>query len=99
MTFRHVVMLSWIDGTTAEQQQTVVDGLRALPGQIPEIRSYTVGTDAGVNEGNHNVVIMADFDCVDDYLVYRDHPVHRALIAEHISPILAGRAAVQHDIA
>lgn len=50
MSFRHVVMLSWVDGTTAEQRQTVLDGLRALPGQIPEIRSYTVGTDAGVNE-------------------------------------------------
>ena len=58
-----------------------------------------MGTDAGVNEGNHNVVIVADFDTVDDYVVYRDHPVHRALIAEHIRPILAGRATVQHDIA
>lgn len=93
-----MVMLSWVDGTTAEQQQTVLDGLRALPGQIPEIRSYMVGADAGVNEGNHHVVIVADFDSVDDYFVYRDHPVHRALIAEHISPVLGGRAAVQHDI-
>ncbi len=98
MSFRHVVMLSWVDGTTPEQQQTVLDGLRALPAQIPEIRSYTVGTDAGVNDGNHHVVIVADFDSVDDYFVYRDHSVHRALIAEHISPVLGGRAAVQHDI-
>jgi hypothetical protein len=30
--------------------------------------------------------------------VYRDHPDHVAVIAEHIRPILAERAAVQHEL-
>ena len=56
-----------------------------LPGRIPEIRGYTIGTDAGVNEGNFDLVIVADFDDVDGYVVYRDHADHQAVIREHIA--------------
>ena len=75
------------------------DGLRALPAQIPEIRSYRVGVDAGLAaQGNSDLVVVADFDDVAGYLVYRDHPVHQDVIAQRIRPILASRAAVQHEL-
>ena len=72
--------------------------LRKLPGAIPQLRSYTVGPDAGINQGNHDYAVVADFDNVDDYLVYRDHPQHQEVIAKHIKPILATRAAVQLSV-
>ena len=96
--FRHVVMLRWVPEATAEQRAAVVTGLSTLPGIIPEIRSYTIGPDARVNEGNFDLVIVADFDDVNGYLVYRDHPDHVQVITERIRPILADRAAVQHEL-
>ncbi|MBG0826526.1 Dabb family protein [Planomonospora sp. ID67723] len=96
--FRHVVLFTWADGTTDEQRTAVATELGRLPEIIPEIRAYTLGTDAGVNPGNHEFALIADFDSVDDYLVYRDHPAHQAVIAEHIKPILASRAAVQYTV-
>ncbi len=96
--FRHVVCLQWVPGTPADRHDAVVAALRTLPARIPEIRSYTVGSDAHVNSGNHDVVVVADFDDVAGYIVYRDHPDHQAVIAEHIKPILAARAAVQHEL-
>jgi Stress responsive A/B Barrel Domain len=96
--FRHVVMLQWTPDATTEQQAAVRDGLATLPGLIPEIRSYTIGADAQLNEGNYDLVIVADFDTVDDYFVYRDNPDHQAVIQGRIRPILAGRAAVQHQL-
>ena len=96
--FRHVVMLRWVAGATPEQREAVRSGLVGLPARIPEIRSYTVGTDARVNDGNFDLVVVADFDDVDGYLVYRDHPDHVAVISERIRPILADRAAVQHEV-
>jgi hypothetical protein len=96
--FRHVVLLRWLPGTTDAQVQAAVEGLRGLPAAIPEIAEYQVGTDAGVDDGNVDLAIVADFGSVDDYVTYRDHPVHRALIAERIRPILAGRMAVQHHL-
>jgi hypothetical protein len=95
--FRHVVLLRWTAEATPEQRAAVKTGLETLPASIPEIRSYTVGADARVNEGNYDLVVVADFDTVADYLVYRDHPDHQTVIRERIVPILAERAAVQHE--
>jgi Stress responsive A/B Barrel Domain len=96
--FRHVVMLRWKSEATPEQRTAVEAALAALPGGIPEIRGYTIGSDAHVNEGNYDLVVVADFDDVDAYLVYRDHPDHQSVIRELIAPILAERAAVQHRL-
>ncbi|MGW4423304.1 Dabb family protein [Streptosporangium sp. NPDC004631] len=93
--FRHVVLFTWAEEATDEQRATVATELGRLPGVIPEIRAYTIGADAAVNPGNHEFAVVADFDTVEDYLAYRDHPAHQAVIAEHIKPILASRAAVQ----
>ncbi|WP_026341796.1 Dabb family protein [Actinomadura atramentaria] len=96
--FRHVVVFRWVEGTTVAQQEEVAARLRALTGVIPEIRAYAAGLDAGINPGNHEFAVVADFDSREDYLVYRDHPEHRAVIEELITPILAERAAVQYAI-
>jgi hypothetical protein len=97
--FRHVVLLTWNETATAAERQAVVDGLLTLPRAIPEIRSYQVGVDAGLAAaGNSDLVVVADFDDQAGYAVYRDHPVHQDVIARCIRPILASRAAVQHDL-
>ncbi|HEX4815683.1 MAG TPA: Dabb family protein [Nonomuraea sp.] len=95
---RHIVLFTWTGDATDEQKAAVAAGLRELPGLIPQLRSYTVGPDAGINQGNHDFAVVADFDSVDDYLAYRDHPRHQAVIAERIRPILATRAAVQLSV-
>ena len=97
--FRHVVLLRWLPDATAEQRGAVEEGLAALPSRIPEIRGYTLGADARLDDGNFDLVVVADFDDVDGYLVYRDHPDHVAVITERIRPILADRAAVQYVVA
>lgn len=95
--FRHVVMFTWIAGTTEEQRAEIAAELSKLPRAIPEVRSYRMGPDAGINPGNHEFVIVADFDSAEDYLVYRDHPVHRDVVERTIRPLMASRAAVQYE--
>ena len=96
--FRHVVLLRWVADAAGEQRAAVESGIATLPSLIPEIRSYVFGADAHVNEGNFDLAIVADFDDFESYLVYRDHPDHVAVISERIRPILADRAAVQHEL-
>ena len=68
------------------------------PAAIPAIYATTASAhDVGINEGNFDFVVVADFASADDYVVYRDHPLHRALISERIAAPLAERAAVQFD--
>ncbi len=95
--FRHVVLFQWTEDATEEQKRTVEERLAALPGAIPEIKEYHYGADAGINEGNHDFVVVADFTDRASYLAYRDHPVHRAAVDECIKPIVATRAAAQYE--
>lgn len=95
--FRHVVMFRWVDGTTDQQKEALRAGLTRLPEIIPEIRSYRFGEDVGINEGNFDFVVTADFDDRAGYLSYRDNDDHQKLIAELIKPIIGERAAVQFE--
>lgn len=97
MGLRHIVTLTFREGTTPDQIDTIVTALRELPGQIPEIEAYSVGVDAGLAEGNATLGIVGDFASVGDYEVYRDHPAHQAVITQHIIEVLAGRSALQHE--
>ena len=96
--FRHVVLFRWAEGTTTSQQEEVRAKLAELPAVIPEVGSLSLGVDAGVNPGNYDFVVVGDFADRDAYLAYRDHPAHRAVVDEFITPILADRAAVQYEL-
>ncbi|HET6950545.1 MAG TPA: Dabb family protein [Acidimicrobiales bacterium] len=92
---RHVVVFRFQPGTTGAQRDAIATALRRLPALIPEIADYTVGDDRGLVEGNWDFGVVADFASEDDYFAYRDHPDHRAVIADLIRPVVAERAAVQ----
>jgi hypothetical protein len=82
---------------TDAQKEGLRAGLGRLPEVIPEIRSFRFGEDAGLNEGNFDFVVTADFDDADGYLTYRDHPDHKQLVAELMGPFVTKRAAVQFE--
>lgn len=96
--FRHVVMFRWAIGIDADALSRALDELRRLPERVPEVRAFTVGVDAGIAADNHDCVVVADFDDRAAYERYAAHPVHRALVSEHLRPLLAARSAVQHDL-
>lgn len=92
-----MVMFRWIDDVDDADVDAVAAGLDALPDQIPSIASYHHGRDLGVNEGNFDYGVVAEFVSIGDYLTYRDHPAHRTFIAEHITGRVADRAALQFE--
>ena len=94
--FRHVVMFRWADDVDEAHVVEVARRLDELPTAIEQIRSYHHGPDAGVNEGNFDYVVVADFESVDDYLVYRDHPAHVAFVGDLIAGRVSERSAVQY---
>lgn len=95
---RHVVMFRWTDDVDDDHVAEVAAGLDGLVAEIPEIVEYRHGPDAGINAGNFDYVVVGDFASADDYTVYRDHPVHRALIERLITGYVAERAAVQYQL-
>jgi hypothetical protein len=93
MPFRHVVLITLDDDCDVDG---LLAALRELPAAIPELRSYVVGRDAGLSEGNATIAVVADVDDEAGWLAYRDHPAHQQVIAERMRPHLVARTAVQH---
>jgi hypothetical protein len=93
----HVALFTWKPGTTDEQVEELVGALRELPALIPEIRSFRLGADAGVSEGNDRFAVVAEVDDVEAYRRYAADPRHRDVIEQLLKPILATRHAVQFE--
>jgi Stress responsive A/B Barrel Domain len=92
-----MVAFRWTDQATAEQKAAVSSELSRLPSLVPTVRSFELGTDIGVNEGNGDFAVCASFDDLEGYLVYRDNPDHQAMIRDLIRPIMEQRLAVQFE--
>jgi len=92
---RHAVLFQWKPGVTDEQKRFVATELATLPTLVPAIRAFALGPDVGINEGNADFVVTADFDDEAGYLAYRDDPDHRAIVTKHLGPLVANRTAIQ----
>ena len=92
---RHVVVLTFKPGTTADQVAAAKARLDALPATIPQIRAYTTGPDIGGSPGHGDFAVVGDFDDLDGCRAYLTHPDHVAAVAETLAPIIATRIALQ----
>jgi stress responsive alpha/beta barrel protein len=92
---RHVALFRWKPEATDEQKERVPAALATLPSTVPSIRAFTAGADAGINQGNFDFAVTADFDDEPGYLAYRDDPGHRQIWTDVIAPVVAERASVQ----
>ena len=74
---RHVVLFRWRPGF---DPAAWLERVRALPAQIPELRSLTAGPDVLGAERSWDAGLVAEFDRLADVATYTDHPAHRPLI-------------------
>jgi hypothetical protein len=95
---RHVVLITWTPEATAEQKQEASHGLATLPPLMSGLRNYVFGPDLGINDGNADFAIVADFDDRESYRAYRDHPAHVEVVKRSIAPISSQRRAVQFEL-
>jgi hypothetical protein len=93
----HTVMFRWDPSVTPADLGVVAAALDRLPAEISAIASYRHGPDLGSNPDNFDYAIVAEFASGDDFATYRDHPVHRQFIADHITGRVVARAAVQFE--
>ncbi|MCB0976018.1 MAG: Dabb family protein [Acidimicrobiales bacterium] len=97
MAIRHIVVMKFREGTTPDAVQALADALRGLPAVIPEIVDYRVGPDLGLADDSWDFAVSADFDDVDGFRTYREHPDHLAIIRDLIAPHVESRHSVQFD--
>src|SRR5687767_12980393 len=95
---RHVVIFTWSEATDERRRATSVQALRRLRQDVGGMQSLVVAEDAGLSDGNGNVVLIADFADAEAFYRYAQDPVHVAVVAEHVRPWLAARSALQYQI-
>ncbi|WP_456598562.1 Dabb family protein [Blastococcus sp. SYSU DS0616] len=95
---RHVVLFTWSPDADAERRAQTIEALRGLRRTVGGMTSLVVADDAGLVDGNADTVLIAEFPDVETFRHYAQDPVHLAVIADHVRPILASRTAIQHRI-
>ena len=93
----HVAMFRFNEGTTTEQVNAAAEALNALPPQIDVLIGYKCGADLGLMDGTWDFVVVADVANTDDFITYKDHPAHRAVVTNFMAPIIAEGARVQFE--
>jgi hypothetical protein len=95
---RHVVIFTWSSAADAQRREASVQALRRLEQEVGGMVSLVVAEDAGLADGNGDVVLMADFPDGAAFHRYARDPVHQAVVAEHVRPWLAARSALQYRV-
>ena len=86
----HVVVMKLTDPADGPE---VARRLRALPAQIPEIRSYQVGVDELHGPRAWQVVLVSRFDSFETLQSYIQHPAHQEVVA-YLDQVSETRASV-----
>jgi hypothetical protein len=95
---RHVALFSWKKDTTAADVSKVEEALHQLPTKIACIQSYRFGRDLGVQDGNADFALVADFVDEEALETYANHPDHQEVLKKLIRPITLQRVAIQYVI-
>lgn len=99
MSFKHLVLLNWKDGTTEEQIQGLPDKFAQMQAELGDILvSFQCGSDAGLVDGNASFGIVAEFKTEEDFKTYMSHPAHLKIIGELSKTILKSVNATQFTV-
>ena len=89
---------TWSPTAGDGQVSAALTALRGLRREVGGMSFLAVGEDVGLSDGNASAVLIADFADAEAFYRYAQDPVHLAVIAEHVRPILAARSAVQYRV-
>jgi hypothetical protein len=91
-----VAVFRWAEGASPDAVDALAAALAGLPAEIPEIRAYEFGLDAGLGiSANADFAVVADFDDADGFATYAAHPAHQDVIVRLLRPLVAERLSVQ----
>ena len=97
---RHIVFFRLTGGTDEAKKKEQIDFMKknfgSLPGVIPVIRDYHVGSNISTSPNAWDVVIDSTFDNTADLDEYRNHPFHRKAV-EKAKTILHETAVVDYE--
>lgn len=95
MSFTHLAIFKWNDGTAPAVVEEITAALTQLADGEPGVQSYRCGADVSRTPDSYDYAVVGVFGSRADFLAYRDHPEHQRILTELIRPNLADRVVVQ----
>ena len=92
--FHHIAMFKFREGTPEEAIADIAQRLRVLPDTCSPIRSYRVGTNAGVSDAAWDLVVVGEFDDEAGWREYAAHPDHVPIV-EDVKRLASASARLQ----
>lgn len=89
----HIVTFKLDDPAEAEACKAMLDGLL---GQVPTLRSMTVGVNVVESPRAHTLGLIATFDDLAGLEAYQVHPAHQE-VATHLRSLSSTIAAVDFE--
>jgi hypothetical protein len=94
--FTHIAMFRIRPDVEEAEIERVRARLLELPGLVPDVKTFSVGRDARISEGNWDMVVVAGFEDEAGYRAYAAHPDHQPVIME-VRQIISERAGIQFE--
>ncbi|MFC9935915.1 Dabb family protein [Glutamicibacter sp. NPDC127525] len=93
----HVWGMTFNDHATAQRREEFLQAMAELPALTGETASFKAGADIGLNPGNSDVTIVAEFTDAQAWRNYIDAPAHQEFIEKHVNPLCASWNAIQFN--
>lgn len=94
----HLILFRWKADASAEAIAQVMDGLRALKGQVSGIRDLTCGENFSPRSQGFTHALVVRFEDRAALDAYGPHPAHQRVVQEFINPIRADILALDYEI-
>lgn len=91
---RHILLFRWAEKSRAEERQNALDGLRSLPGLVPEIRSLKVSESLGLSPC-FDGLLEIEIDDPESFGRYVSNEGHQKVWREALQPVWADMAMIQ----
>lgn len=92
---KHVVAFK-MEGQTPAQAQAMLAACRGLLAQIPELKSFSMGTNISPRDQSHTHCLVSEFDDMEAVMRYVAHPAHVEVLNTHIAPYATSRMIVDY---
>jgi hypothetical protein len=93
---RNVVLMKFKAGTTPEQVERLANELQGL--QVPGLLNISIGSDAGLRDGNMDLGLVIDLEDEDAYRIYDQDAEHNRIRRELVAPFVERIERVQYRV-
>lgn len=98
---RHVVMWRFEENaegkTRLQNMEYIRDRLMALLPIIPEIKRMEIGFDVLHSDMSYDMILLTEFDSLDDLNYYKNHPDHVA-VSQYVAKVRTSRVVCDCEI-